>query len=70
MHVAMQSDLEFIDKQDVARIAKTLIANKNSLDVHAEYNYNLPNALKKMEELKVSEPKVYNTITVGDSFPF
>lgn len=61
----MQSDLEFADSQDIVGVAKILISHRNRLDVHAEYNHQLPKALKKIEELKATEPKAYNLITVG-----
>jgi len=57
--------MEFEGKQQIGDVVKTFIHNRDELDVHSEYNYNLPKALSKLEELKSSEPQVYKKITVS-----
>lgn len=61
----IQSDLEFGSKQNLDNMLKTLISNCDSLQAHVEYEHQLPAALRKLEELKHSEPDVYKKIAVS-----
>lgn len=60
----MQSDLEFSSKQEVKDIVEIFVTNTDALQVHAEYSYQLPSSLQKLDEIKHNEPNVYRKITV------
>ena len=63
----IQSDLEFGGKQDMSDVLETLISNCDSLQCHIEYEYQIPAALKKLEEIKQKEPDIYKKIVVINS---
>ena len=63
----IQSDLEFGGKQDMSDVLETLISNCDSLQCHIEYEYQIPAALKKLEEIKQKEPDIYKKIVVNNS---
>ena len=62
----IQSDLEFGGKQDMSDVLETLISNCDSLQCHIEYEYQIPAALKKLEEIKQKEPDIYKKIVVNN----